>query len=245
MDLKIEDLTVLRGGGTVLRHLDLDLYSGEMLGIIGKNGAGKTTLLEAVCGLLPVSSGAVRLGTDDVSGRRAEDTVRRGLALVPEGRQLFPNLTVMENLSLGAFNTKWFWRKPSSQSLQEVWDVFPDLFECRGKLCGALSGGQQQMVAVGRALASQPKILMLDEPTFGLSPQLAEAMCARLVDLKSAGFSVVLAEQNIDVVFDVVPRVAVLAGGKIALDGPVESVRDSATVREAMFGILPSEDSNV
>ncbi len=236
MSLEICGLSVSRGGGAVLRDLHLTVDTGDMFALIGKNGAGKTTLLETVAGLLRPMAGEIRLDGEDITGLRADRIARLGVALAPEGRRLFPNMTVRENLALGAHNRRWMLGGPPESAFAIVWDLFPDLYPFRRAKIGALSGGQQQMVVIGRALMSSPRLLMLDEPTFGLSPQLTESICGHLMRLGAAGFSVLLVEQNVDVAFEVARTAAILSEGRIIERGDPKRLAESPMFREAMFG---------
>lgn len=234
--LVIEDLTVARGAGPVLNSLSLAIDEGETVALLGRNGAGKTTLLETVAGLLRPLEGSIQLDGEETVGMRPHAIARRGLSLVPEGRQLFANMTVLENLALGAHNDKWWLHGPAGDRYEQVWELFPQLPDLREQKVGALSGGQQQMVTVARALMARPKVLLLDEPTFGLSPQLTEAMVEQLGRLRERGMSILLAEQNVDVATDLAERVVVLAEGTIVAADTAEALYDQPVFREAMFG---------
>jgi branched-chain amino acid transport system ATP-binding protein len=234
--LLIEDLTVARGAGPVLNSLSLAVGEGETVALLGRNGAGKTTLLETIAGLLRPLKGSIRLDGVETTGMRPHAIARRGLSLVPDGRQLFPNMTVLENLALGAHNDKWWLHGPARDRYDDVWELFPQLPRLRDQKAGALSGGQQQMVTVARALMARPKVLLLDEPTFGLSPQLTDAMCEQLGRLHERGMAILVAEQNVDVATDLAERVVVLAEGAIVASDRAEALYDQPVFREAMFG---------
>jgi branched-chain amino acid transport system ATP-binding protein len=234
--LEMAAVKVRRGGFAVLDGIDLRIGEGELVCILGRNGAGKTTLVEAIAGLLKPASGRIALEGTDVAGRPAHEIAARGVALVPEGRRLFVNMTVLENLAVGAHAAKWWWGGPPAGALDIVWRLFPDLEEMRHRRVTALSGGQQQMVAIGRALASNPRLLVLDEPSFGLSPQMVEATCEHLTTLREAGTSILLVEQNVDVALEVCTRAAVLADGLIAAEGPLDELVGTQLFETAMFG---------
>jgi branched-chain amino acid transport system ATP-binding protein len=223
--------------GTVLNDLAIEVEDGDIIAVLGRNGAGKTTLLETIAGLLKPQAGTVTVDGIEITGKRASAIARLGIALVPEGRRLFPSMTVQENLALGAHAEKWWLHGPKADSYSAVWDVFPPLYEFRKSKVGGLSGGQQQMVAVGRALMSRPRVLLLDEPTFGLSPQLTDSMCSQLKGLGGKGIAVLLAEQNVDVGTDVADTVALLADGNIQSVCPSSTVHETSVFREAMFGV--------
>jgi branched-chain amino acid transport system ATP-binding protein len=233
--LDVEGLEVRRGGRPILRDVDLRLGAGESLAILGRNGAGKTTFAEAIAGIISPSRGRIVIDGQRTSGMPAHKVARLGVALVPEGRGLFPNLTVRENLAMGGHNIRWWWGGPPESAFTTVWEVFPDLVNLTHRKVGTLSGGQQQMVAVGRAMMSSPRLLVLDEPTAGLSPQMVEGMCAHLAGLLSSGFSVLLIEQNVDVAIDVCKEMAILAQGRVIARGPAEELSRSDVFTEALF----------
>ena len=238
MPLVIEGLTVRRGGGPVLRDLDFELGDGSTVALLGRNGAGKTTLLETIAGLLRPTAGSIVFDDRDLVGMPPHQIARRGVSLVPEGRKLFSNMTVMENLALGAHNVRWLLHGPPKSTYDMVWDLFPDLSRFRRSRAGSLSGGQQQMVTVARALMSEPRCLLLDEPTFGLSPNLTEAMCEQLRRLSQSGLSILLAEQNVDVAIDVAESVSVLSNGRIVASDSSDVILERPVFREAMFGAV-------
>jgi branched-chain amino acid transport system ATP-binding protein len=233
--LEVEGLEVRRGGRPILRDVELRLGAGESLAILGRNGAGKTTFAEAIAGIISPSRGRIVIDGQQTSGMAAHKVARLGVALVPEGRGLFPNLTVKENLAMGGHTTRWWWGGPPDSAFATVWEVFPDLVKLSHRKVGTLSGGQQQMVAVGRAMMSSPRLLVLDEPTAGLSPQMVEGMCDHLVGLLSSGFSILLIEQNVDVATDVCKEMAILSQGRMIARGPAEELSTSEVFVEALF----------
>lgn len=234
--LEIADLHVQRGVTTVLRGLDLTVAEGVTVGLLGRNGAGKTTLLNTIAGLLR-GQGGITVDGEPLLNLGATKVARKGVALAPEGRRLFPAMTVSENLVLGCHGARWFVKRPGDEVLKPIWDLFPALYEFRERKVASLSGGQQQMVCVGRALAARPRLLLLDEPTFGLSPQLTESMCVHLRSIASAGLTIVLAEQNVDTALDVVDEVAVVDGGVIALQGSADEIAKRPEFGRAMYGV--------
>src|SRR5689334_12174899 len=198
--LSVDGLSVHYGGVCAVSSVSFTVQAGQSVGIIGANGAGKTSTLKALMGLVPRSGGTVRYGDQDLGRVPARDVVRHGIGYVPEGRHVFSGLTVENNLLMGAYVRSW--RKHTAQPLAEVYDLFPVLAEMRGRLAGALSGGQQQMLAIGRALMCQPRLLLLDEPSMGLSPKLVEDILAVLQRLNRDGLSMLLVEQNAKLTFE-------------------------------------------
>jgi len=236
--LAIDSLTVAREGVSVLHDVSLRIGDGEVISVLGRNGAGKTTLLETISGLLKPTHGQVSLDGTELVGLKSYKVSKLGVALVPEGRRLFPNMSVQENLSMGAHHERWWWSAPPSSALTIAWDVFPALWELRARKAHALSGGQQQMLAVARALVAKPKVLLLDEPTFGLAPSLVESMCESLVALGSTGLSILLVEQNSDVALEVSSHIALLDNGTIVAEGEKQQVVESPEFQTALFGVI-------
>jgi branched-chain amino acid transport system ATP-binding protein len=207
------------GTGKVLFGVDLDAPSGEVTAIIGRNGVGKTTTLKSVLGMLPLKAGKVFLGDEDLTGKDVHQIVRAGIGYVPEGRQIFPNLTVIENLRVGQR------RPPKVWTEDRLLELFPNLRE-RAKNTGkALSGGEQQMLAIARALVTDAKVLMLDEPTQGLAPKVVEQIADVIRRLKAEGVSVLLVEQNLSLTENVADRVLVMSKGKIVETVSIETFR--------------------
>jgi branched-chain amino acid transport system ATP-binding protein len=201
--------------------------------IIGSNGAGKTTLFRAMCGLLPLSSGAVRFEGDDITGMPAERISRLGLSFVSAERHLFPRMTVQENLLLGAYP-----RRPDPDTMANVLDLFPRLAERLPQHAGTMSGGEQQMLAVGRALMSRPRLLVLDEPSTGLAPLLAQAAYEALRVLRQRGLTVLVAEQQVPLAMAFSERGYVLENGFIRLEGTTEELAANPGVRDAYLGVI-------
>jgi branched-chain amino acid transport system ATP-binding protein len=219
-------------GENVVEGVDVQVAAGQAVAVIGSNGAGKTTLFRALCGMLPVSGGRVRFDGEDITGRPAHRVARAGLAYVPAERHLFPGMSVRENLLLGAYPGRG---DPSTFEL--VLDLFPRLKERRKQSAGSLSGGEQQMLAVGRALMSRPRLLMLDEPTTGLAPKLARSAYQALQTLKETGVTLLVAEQQVPLALSLADRGYVLENGRIRLEGTAEDLERNPEVRRAYLGV--------
>lgn len=233
--LSIEDLSAGYGHVTVLRGVTLDVAAGEIVTLIGANGAGKSTLLRSVAGLLHTSTGRVVLAGIDVTNLAPEKLVRRGLALVPEGRMLFGPMTVEENLQLGAHTRPA--RDPGvKEDLERVRALFPVLWERRSQAAATLSGGEQQMLAVGRALMSRPRALLLDEPSLGLAPKVIAAIFDVLSALRADGLAILLVEQDARVALKHADRGYVMRTGEIALSGSAAELLNDDEVRHIYLG---------
>lgn len=230
--LSFEGVSVSYGRVRALDGLDLQVGEGEIVALVGANGAGKTTALRAVSGLVPLRSGTIRLLGRDLAGSSPAARVRLGLAHCPEGREVFPRMTVLENLELGAGAGS----RPSPAALERVFALFPRLRERQGQAAGSLSGGEQQMLAIGRALMSEPKVLLLDEPTLGLSPLLAREVAEALARLNEEGMSILLVEQNALLALAVAHRAYVLENGRVALHGSAAELREDEAVRRVYLG---------
>jgi branched-chain amino acid transport system ATP-binding protein len=220
-------------GGDVVRNVDFRVDAGEAVMIIGSNGAGKTTLFRAVLGLVPPSSGSVEFQGKSITGLPTERIARLGISFVPAERHLFPRMTVEENLSLGAYP-----RRPDPETAQAVFDLFPRLAERRRQRAGTMSGGEQQMLAVGRALMSRPRLLILDEPTTGLAPKLAAEAYHALGILKDRGLTVLVAEQQVPLAMALSNRGYVLENGVIRKEGTSAELSNDPDVRQAYLGIV-------
>ncbi|OJU15679.1 MAG: branched-chain amino acid ABC transporter ATP-binding protein [Afipia sp. 62-7] len=219
----------------VLHGVDLTVCEGEFVCIIGANTAGKSTILRSISRLVPRVSGTLRFAGTDLMTRSSFETPSLGIAHVPEGRQIFPDMTVEENLLLGAFTARTASDLPAR--MQDVFTLFPRLLERREQLAGTLSGGEQQMVAVGRALMLKPKLLLLDEPSHGLAPKVVEEMHDAFVQIHSRGTSILLVEQNVGLALDVATRGYVLESGRITLEGSAADLNENPAVRAAYLGI--------
>lgn len=232
--LEVHNLKVSYGGIQAVKGIDFNIASGELVCLIGCNGAGKTTTLKALAGLLPMASGQLRYDGEDLRQCPPHLLVRRGLALVPEGRGVFSRLTVAENLQMGAYTRHD--QAAIAQDLQWVYSLFPRLAERRGQLAGTLSGGEQQMVAMGRALMSRPQLLMLDEPSMGLAPMLVERIFSTIKGISARGMSILLVEQNARLALEIAHRGYVLENGLITLGDKAAALLGSEAVRQAYLG---------
>ncbi len=230
--LEVSGLSAGYLGENVVEGVDLEVGAGRAVAVIGSNGAGKTTLFRALCGMLPVSGGRVRFDGQDITGRPTHRVARAGLAYVPAERHLFPAMSVRENLLLGAYPGRG---DPSAFEL--VFNLFPRLEERRRQPAGSLSGGEQQMLAVGRALMSRPRLLMLDEPTTGLAPKLARSAYEALQALKETGVTLLVAEQQVPLALSLADRGYVLENGRIGLEGTSEDLERDPEVRRAYLGV--------
>ncbi|HEV3462791.1 MAG TPA: ABC transporter ATP-binding protein [Actinomycetota bacterium] len=231
--LEVKDLSAGYATGTVLRGVSLRLAEGEVLALLGRNGMGKTTLLRTIAGLRPprLTGGSVRVGGEDVSALPSYQVARRGVSLVPQGRRIFGSLTVEENLQIVA-------RPAGAWDLGRVYELFPRLVERRRQAGWTLSGGEQQMLAIGRSLMTNPRLLLMDEPSEGLAPAVLDLILDRLGQLKQQGQAVLLAEQNVDLALAVADRVCVLGeAGTIAWSGPPATLRHDPAVLAELVGL--------
>jgi branched-chain amino acid transport system ATP-binding protein len=230
--LDVRQLAAGYQGNDVVHDITFHVDQGEAVMIIGSNGAGKTTLFRAMCGLSEPSSGTVVFDGADVTGEPAQRIVRRGFGFVPAERHLFPRMTVQENLALGAYP-----ERPGAETMEVVFDLFPRLAERRKQHAGTMSGGEQQMLAVGRALMSQPRLLVLDEPTTGLAPKLAHEAYEALAALRDRGLTLLVAEQQVPLAMAFSERGYVLENGVISLEGTSEELAADPRVRSAYLGL--------
>jgi len=237
MLLAVEGLHAGYGLTTVLRDISLDARAGEAVAVIGPNGAGKTTLLKSIIGMLRPSRGRVHFEGRPLERLRAFEVARLGLAYVPAERELFPTMTVLENLELGAYARKARLNGAAYSHLDQVCDLFPRLAERRSQLAGTMSGGEQQMLAIGRALMAGPKLLMLDEPSTGLAPKAVAELYRNLFRLKSAGLTIVVTEQQVALALALTDRAYVLEQGSIRLSGRSCELAGDASVRKAYLGV--------
>ena len=233
--LEATGLQVAYGAIQVVWGVDLAVNRGQVVALIGPNGAGKTTTLRALAGLLPARQGTIRFAGQDVTAEPAHLRVRRHLCLVPEGRQLWPRMTVEENLLMGAFPRPM--RPAARQELPRIYDLFPRLRERRHQPCGTLSGGEQQMCAIGRGLMAQPLLLLLDEPSLGLAPILVDQVFQFIRRIASDGVTILLAAQNANQALQVSQQAYVMEAGRIALAGPSSELQASDHVRRAYLGV--------
>jgi len=232
--LEVRGLETGYGQRPVLRGIDFEVGDGEVVAILGANGAGKSTTLRCLAGLLPARRGKVVYCAQDITDAAPPDIVRKGIAMVPEGRQVFAHLTVLENLRLGAYIYKD--EEAIRADLRKVYGMFPRLEEREKQSAGSLSGGEQQMLAMGRALMSRPKLLLLDEPSMGLSPILVAQTYATIADVHAAGTAVLVVEQNARMALKVADRAYVVEMGRITLSGTAEELQRNDGVRKAYLG---------
>ena len=235
--LRLESLHAGYNGVEVLHGVSMHVNSGETVTIVGANGAGKSTLLNAIAGVVRPSEGAVSFESRDIAKMRAESVAATGCILVPEGRQIFPDLSVHENLLLGGYVR---WRRGgmsrSKREIDEICRLFPILAKRRGQHAGTLSGGEQQMLALGRALMARPRLLMLDEPSMGLAPLVVREIFAVIAQLRDEGTTILLVEQNARAALAIADRGYVMETGRIMLEGTVEELHDNHDVRRAYLG---------
>lgn len=232
--LKVEGLRAGYGAVEVLRGVDLRIAPGELVALLGSNGAGKTTLNSVISGLTPTWSGRVMFDGQDLTDAHYRNVVQAGLIQVPEGRKIFPNLSVLENLELGAFTRA---RDRRSENIARVLDTFPRLRERETQLAGTMSGGEQQMLAIGRGLMAEPKLLILDEPSLGLSPLLVEEMFTLIARLRASGLAILLVEQNVGQSLEIADRAYVMENGNIRFSGTSTELLASDALRQAYLGV--------
>ena len=232
--LKIDNIDVYYGAIHALKGISLEVKEGEIVTLVGANGAGKSTTLRTISGLLKPKTGGITFLGQDIAGVRAHEIVKKGISQVPEGRRVFAEMTVMENLDLGAFVRKD--KAGIQQDLKHVFELFPRLEERKNQSAGTLSGGEQQMLAMGRALMSRPKLLLLDEPSMGLAPLLIKEIFNIIVDINKSGTTVLLVEQNANMALSIANRAYVLETGRITLSGSAKELAASEDVRKAYLG---------
>jgi branched-chain amino acid transport system ATP-binding protein len=232
--LELKKLEVAYGGIQAVKGIDLEVGQGELVCLIGANGAGKTTTLKGVCGLLPIKAGTIRYGGADVTGKPAFQLVRRGLAMVPEGRGVFGALTIEENLAMGAYIRSD--NDGIKSDIERVYHLFPRLKERRRQTAGTMSGGEQQMLAMGRAMMSRPKLLLLDEPSMGLAPLMVQKVFETIVTISGEGVTILLIEQNAKLALEVSRRGYVMESGEVILSGDASSLLHDPKVRAAYLG---------
>lgn len=233
--LAVEGLLVRYGPIVAVREVSLRVEQGEIVALLGANGAGKSSFLNAVAGLVPAAGGRVRFRGEEIQRLAPERIVKRGLSLTPEGRRVFPRLTVADNLRLGAVPQSD--RGSVAAARERVFELFPILNERSGQVAGTLSGGQQQMLAIGRSLMAGPELLLLDEPSLGLAPILVDQIFELLARLREQGTTILLVEQNVHRALELADRAYVLAGGEIEREGPAAELRASAEIERAYLGI--------
>ncbi|HVT49996.1 MAG TPA: ABC transporter ATP-binding protein [Dongiaceae bacterium] len=232
--LELDGLAVSYGPIKAVRDVSLTVESGEIVTVLGANGAGKSTSLQAIVGLLPIQQGSIRFDGQNIGGQTTERIVRRGLTLTPEGRHIFAPLTVEENLRIGAAT------RSSAEEVARQWDqmmeLFPILASRKNQLAGTLSGGEQQQLAIARSLMSKPRLLLLDEPSLGLAPQVVELIFDLIRRLREMGLTILLVEQNVHQALDIADRGYVVSGGAIVLQGTAAELKVSPEVQKAYLG---------
>jgi branched-chain amino acid transport system ATP-binding protein len=232
--ISVKNLSAGYGFVNVLRNVSLEIEPGEIVAVLGSNGVGKTTLNNTLSGLITPTDGEIHFDGQLISGQSASDIVKQGLIHVPEGRKLFPNLSVKDNLELGSYKRGKSDRK---ENLDDVLSTFPKLAERINQLAGTLSGGEQQMVAIGRGLMSNPKLLLLDEPSLGLSPLLVEQMFDLIKRINEKGLTILLVEQNVIQSLNIADRAYVIEEGAIAIQGAAEDLRDNNQLKKSYLGL--------
>ena len=232
--LELKDLQVAYGGIQAVKGIDLSVDEGELVCLIGANGAGKTTTLKGITGLQPIKSGKIHYAGEDITGKPAFQLVRKGLSMVPEGRGVFGALTIEENLAMGAYARDD--HAAIKDDVERVFGLFPRLKERRRQTAGTLSGGEQQMLAMGRALMSRPKLLLLDEPSMGLAPLMVQKVFETVMAVSKEGVTILLIEQNAKLALEVSSRGYVMESGEITLEGKAKQLLSDPKVRAAYLG---------
>ncbi len=234
--LDIENLHVAYGPVEVLHGISMRVEPGSIVGVLGANGSGKTTLFKAVAGLVRVTQGNVRLNGHDLTNVSTQSIVKQGVTLVPQGRMLFPEMTVYENLEMGAYLLRD--RTEFSRRLEKVQQIFPILKERSGQMVALMSGGEQQMLAIGRALMGQPDLILLDEPSIGLAPKIFDQILSTVVEInRERKTTIVIAEQNVRKILKIVDFAYVLEAGKVAISGSADSLSSDESIRRAYLGL--------
>lgn len=234
--LKVDKIDVYYGNIQALREFSLEVQEGEIVTLIGANGAGKSTLLKTLSGLLKPKRGNIQYLNSNIAGKLAQLIVKAGISHVPEGRRVFANMTVEENLELGAFLRKD--PKGIREDFARVYELFPRLLERRKQLSGTLSGGEQQMLAMGRAIMARPKLLLLDEPSMGLAPMMVQTIFTIIEEINRAGTTILLVEQNAHMALSVANRAYVIETGSVVISGTAKELKESEQIKEAYLGGL-------
>jgi branched-chain amino acid transport system ATP-binding protein len=232
--LSVNDVKVAYGGIQAVKGVSLEVREGELVSLIGSNGAGKTTTMKAITGLLPLGGGHIQLAGKTIDGQGPWDLVQQGLAMVPEGRGVFTRMTIVENLQMGAYIRDY--NAAIADDIERVFTTFPRLKERRDQLAGTMSGGEQQMLAMGRALMSRPKVLLLDEPSMGLSPIMVDKIFEVIQEVSAQGVTILLVEQNASRALQIADRGYVMESGLITLSGDAHEMLHDPKVREAYLG---------
>ena len=232
--LKISDLRTGYNGGEIVHGISLEVPDNQIVAIVGGNGAGKSTLIKAITGLIPLTSGTAEYNGEKLNGLSPDKIMQKGVCLVPEGRQLFPNMTVEDNLDIGSCTKES--RKRRKENKEEMFQIFPRLLERRRQLTGTLSGGEQQMVAMARALMSNPKLLIMDEPSWGLAPILVTEMFQTIEMIRDRGTAILIVEQNAFMALEVSSRCYVLENGRMVITASSEELAKSDTIKKSYLG---------
>jgi branched-chain amino acid transport system ATP-binding protein len=238
MFLEVKGLNTFYGNLHALWDLDIQVEAGEIVALIGNNGAGKSTLMKSIIGLVASQDGSIRYDGEEIRGLPANKVVRKGITLSPEGRQVFPRMTVYENLRMGGFSCK---PADVENSYERVFTLFPRLLERKNQVAGTLSGGEQQMLAIGRAIMSNPKMLLLDEPSLGLSPLLSEKIFELIKKIREQDVSILLVEQNAVGALEIADRGYIMENGHIGFHGTSREIRDNPVVHEMYLGRVYEE----
>jgi branched-chain amino acid transport system ATP-binding protein len=233
--LEVNNIHVFYGDVQVLRDVTLSVTRGEIVSLVGSNASGKSTTINAICGLMPVASGGIHFLGDRIENRELHEIARMGIAQIPEGRRLFPHMSVHENLAIGAYAPRA--RDVEAQSLEEVYALFPVLKERGAQMAGTLSGGEQQMVAIGRGLMARPEILILDEPSLGIAPILVKEIFERIAQINKKGTTILLVEQDVALSLSLSDRGYVLENGRITLEGGGKELLANPRIRESYLGL--------
>ncbi len=232
--LEIKNLVVSYNGIEAVKEISFDVPKGKIVTLIGANGAGKSTVLKTVAGVVKPKNASILFEGEEISGKTPDFIVSKGVTLVPEGRRVFPNLTVLENLKIGAYLRKD--KKAIQKDIEHVYELFPRLSERSWQLAGTLSGGEQQMLAVGRALMSSPRLIMMDEPSLGLAPLVVQDIFSIIRQINSEGITVLLIEQNANMALKIADKAYVMETGRITMEGTGEELLSNETIKEAYLG---------
>ena len=233
--LRLNRVDIVYGEVQALWDVSLNVDDGELVAVVGSNGAGKTTTLKAISGIVPLKGGSVTLDSEEISSLKPHQIVARGVAHVPEGRRLFPHLTVYENLIMGSLTTRA--KTCRAEQISVVMDLFPIVKERRNQIAGTLSGGEQQMVAIARGLMGRPRILMLDEPSLGLAPKIVDLVFETIQEIRRRGVTVLLVEQNTQIALQLADRAFVLENGRVVMEGGGSDLLHDPHVRAAYLGL--------
>jgi len=231
--LALRDVRVSYGGIEVVHGVSIDVAAGECVALIGANGAGKSSTLKAICGLVPAAGGSIRFEGQDITNASGHAIVRSGITMCPEGRQVFPQMSVLQNLRMGAYART---DKDQAADLERMMDMFPILRERQTQAAGKLSGGEQEMLAIARALMAKPRICLFDEPSLGLAPKIVASVFETLAQIKSMGLTILLVEQNSMMALNLADRAYLFEAGKIVLEGPAMELKSHPDVKRAYLG---------